>query len=242
MEFDCIIPYGPNDWNIINSCIEYTRKNVINLRNIYVISYDKNFYHPLAITISEDLFPFCKTDILNIINDKNRSGWYLQQLIKLYSHTIIKDLSEYFLIIDSDVIFLKPTTFFEDNLPLYNYSYENHSFYFEHMNKLHFSLKKVSNLSGICHHIIFKQEYLNTLFKLIEDFHNKIFWKVFLEKLKDINHSSGASEYEMYFNYLHIYYPKSFKIRHLKYTDDCKIDLRNVKDNHYVANHHYLKY
>lgn len=240
MYFDCVIPYGPNDKNIINVCINYASKNLIGLRNIYVISYDKDFSHNLSKTIDENLFPFNKKDIEKIVNP-NRSGWYLQQLLKMYAHKVIDNLSEYFLIIDSDTIFLKPTEFFENEIPLYNFSFENNIPYFIHMKKLHPSLKKVSDKSGICHHIMFKQEYLNSLFKLVEDFHSQSFWEVFIDKIEGINSHAVASEYEIYFNYIHIYYPNNFKLRYLKYKDVETIDFQNKNNNFYVSNHHYIR-
>jgi len=38
MLFDIVIPVGPHDLSIISSTIEYTQKNVIGYRNIYLIS------------------------------------------------------------------------------------------------------------------------------------------------------------------------------------------------------------
>jgi hypothetical protein len=240
MEFDCIIPYGPNDKNVINLCIEYAKKNLIGLRNIYIISYDKDFSNPLSKTINEDIFPFNKNKISKVINP-DRAGWYLQQLIKLYSYKIINDLTEYYLILDSDTIFLKPTKFFDNAKPLYNFGTEYHCHYFEHMNKLHPSLKKSSSKSGICHHMIFKKNILNSLFKLIEEYHNKEFWEVFIEKTIGINSHSIASEYEIYFTYIHIYFSDSFKIRQLKYQDLPTIDFSNINDNDYISNHFYMR-
>ena len=37
--FDIVIPLGPDDKSIIEKQIEYTKKNVIGYRNIYLISY-----------------------------------------------------------------------------------------------------------------------------------------------------------------------------------------------------------
>ena len=40
--FDIVIPVGPNDENVINQQIEYTKKNIIGYRNIYLICKDQN--------------------------------------------------------------------------------------------------------------------------------------------------------------------------------------------------------
>ena len=55
--FDIVIPVGPNDIDIINNQIIYTKKNVIGYRNIYLISCNDSLYIDGCITIKEDIFP-----------------------------------------------------------------------------------------------------------------------------------------------------------------------------------------
>jgi hypothetical protein len=218
MLYDCVIPYGPNDQSMINLCIENARKNLVDLRNIYIVSYDKNFQHPLSTTIDEKIYPFQMEDVKKYINPE-RTGWYLQQLLKMYSHKAIPELSEYFLILDSDTIFNKRTEMFYKNTPLYNVGTEYHLPYFKHMNKLLPELRKISPHSGICHHMIFNQNILNEIFHKVEERYQEKFWIKFLEFAKESNHTSGASEYEIYFTYLHIFHPLQFKIRFLKWQN-----------------------
>ena len=54
-----------------------------------------------------------------------------------YNKDIIPDILDNYLVLDSDTIFLKPTTFFENNIPLYNYGTEYNLPYFIHMINLH---------------------------------------------------------------------------------------------------------
>ena len=63
--------------------------------------------------------------------------WYLQQLLKLYACNVIPDILDRYLVIDSDTFFLKPTTFIENDVCLYNYGSEYHKPYFKHMLLLH---------------------------------------------------------------------------------------------------------
>jgi len=245
--FDIVIPVGPNDYNILKNMIEYTLKNIMNYRNIYIIS-SKNFEISNTIYINEnEVFPFNFISILEITKSKNRSGWYFQQLIKLYSGLYIKDILNNYLCIDVDTFFLKKIFFFEDNLPLYNeekplneYLPENYEPYFIHMKKLHPTLVKKSIICGISHHMVFENHILKKLFKLVEDFHNIPFWKVFLNNL-DINHieKAGASEYEIYFNYSMIYNKNNFKLRKLKWINYNKIIHDTNLD--YISIHYYLR-
>jgi hypothetical protein len=236
--FDIVIPVGPNDINVIDNMIKHTKKNIIGYRNIYLVSYDPNIVFEGCITIDENIFPFNTALIDNLINSKERSGWYLQQLIKLYCSFTIKNILSNYLVIDSDTIFIKPTTFFKKNIPLYNFGSEYHQPYFNHMVKLHPSLTKQTSYSGICHHMVFQKDKLSKLFKLVEEKKKNRFWKVFLLLIdkNDIMHS-GASEYEIYFNYIQIYHKNEFKIRQLNWQNNDS----SIKDNDlvYYSNHWY---
>jgi len=240
MEFDIVIPVGPNDSFIIKGMIEHTIKNIIGYRNIYLVSYDPNIKIDKCITINENIFPFNKESISEIIGYHERVGWYLQQLIKLYSGSTIPGILNNYLVIDSDTHFMNPTNFFNNGLPLYNYGIEYHIPYFDHMNKLHPILTKQTTHSGICHHMVFQQNILIDLFKLVEDYHKKEFFKVFLESInKNDILGSGASEYEIYFNYLHIYHKDLFIIRPLQWENRSNI----INDNNldYISCHHYMR-
>ena len=72
------------------------------------------------------------------------------------------------------------------------------------MKKLDPSLVKVTNYSGICHHMIFETKYIKEIFKIVETNHNDLFYNVFLKSV-NLNYNSGASEYEIYFNYIFKY-------------------------------------
>jgi hypothetical protein len=61
------------------------------------------------------------------------------------------------------------------------------------------------------------------MMRLVEEHHNgKIFWRVFLEEVTDIM-GSGASEYEMYFNYMIRYHGADFRIRALQWGNAPRI-------------------
>ena len=239
--FDIVIPIGPNDKSIIYDMVNFTKQNIIGYRNIYLVSYDPLINIEDCITINENIYPFSKNTIREIIGDSDRIGWYLQQLIKLYSFKIINGLLDNYLVIDSDTFFLKPTSFFKDNIPLYNIGYEYHIPYFDHMIKLHPTLLKQTNYSGITHHMIFQKHILQHLFDIVELYNNNIFWISFLKCIneKDI-HRSGASEYEIYFNFLHIYYDNKFHIRVLEW-DNTNINTNTNTNLNYISNHWYIR-
>jgi hypothetical protein len=239
-EFDIVIPVGPNDKNIIYKQIEYTKLNIIGYRNIYLICYDPSIKIDGCITIDEKN-PYFSLDTVSSIHGKlNRNGWYLQQLLKLYAFKIIPDLLERYLIIDSDTLFLKPTTFVKNNKCLYNYGTQYHAPYFQHMLILDVDLIRVDNdKSGICHHMMFEQKYLIELMDKIEKIHDDTFYNVFLLSCSVSDFTgSGASEYEIYFNYMLYNHRDKIELRELKWRDATILDIDDTLD--YISCHWYI--
>ena len=237
--FDIVIPVGPNDINVIKDQIVYTKKNIIGYRNIYIITVDTSLKIDDIITISEDIFPFTIKTVEIYHSKLERNGWYLQQLLKLYAGLVIPDILDKYLVIDSDTYFLKPTEFIKDNKCLYNYGTENHYPYFEHMNRMHGNFVKMSNMSGICHHMIFETKYIKELFSIVEN-NNMKFYDIFLSSVTDYN-KSGASEYEIYFNYMLKYNKNMIEIRPLKWANVNNINDNLDKDYDYISYHWYIR-
>lgn len=238
--FDIVIPVGPNDVKVIDKQIEYTKKNVIGYRNIFLVTHDPNLNVNGCITIDESIYPFNKSLVEQIHGKSDRNGWYLQQLLKLYAGLVIPNIMEKYLVIDSDTFFLKPTTFIENGKCLYNHGHEEHNYYFQHMKRLHPDLYRVHpDKSGICHHMMFETKYIKELFKLIEDKHNDNFYNVFLKQVHTNESDSGASEYEIYFNYINKFKQNDIIIRHLKWCNS-----RGIQENspyQYVSCHYYMR-
>ena len=239
--FDIIIPVGPNDKEVIETQINFTKKNIIGYRNIYLIAHDSSLHIEGCITISENIFPFTIKTVEKYHGKLSRNGWYLQQLLKLYACNVITDILDRYLVIDSDTFFLKPTTFIENDICLYNYGSEYHKPYFKHMLLLHKDFIKMDQeKSGICHHMIFEKKYINEIISIIEHTHHDLFYNVFLKMVID-KAGSGASEYELYFNYMIKNHKDKIKIRPLKWkntNDILKIDNYN---NDYVSWHWYMR-
>ena len=239
--FDIVMCVGPNDITIVDQVLPYTKKNVIGYRNIYLVCSNPDIFISDTITVDEKLFPFKKDDVASIFGKNDRNGWYLQQLLKLYSGNVIPGILKRYLIIDCDTHFLKPTQFItDDGKHIFTTGTEYHKPYFLHMNRLHYSLKKTHKLSGISHHSFFHRDRVNEMIKMVEDyFENKMpFWKIFLNMV-DINQitGSGASEYELYLTYMYLYHPNDIFIRQLNWENLSKLDITNSKDNDFVSIH-----
>ena len=239
--FDIVIPVGPSDASCISNQLVHTKKNIVGYRNIYLVSYDPALRIEGTTTIDERSFPFTLGDVASCHSPNSRNGWFLQQLLKLYAGVCVPGILERYLVIDSDTFFLRPTMFIEDGKCLYNYGTEYHTPYFQHMARLHPTLTKLLPArSGICHHMMFETRFVKELFALVENVHKKKFWVVFLEQVdKAHNIHSGASEYEIYFNYMLKYHPDEIMIRPLRWANVGKLDLDAAFD--YVSYHHYMR-
>lgn len=211
--FDVVVPVGPDDITFLEKHVQYIRQNVMGFRNIYLIIYDDTIRIPGCITISESAFPFSKSDGL-FIPMNTRKGWYLQQLLKMYSVFVIPGILENILVVDADTVFTKPTCFIQDDKFVYGFSHHNHWPYFIHAEKLHPSFTKPNKISGIVHYMMFQRKYLKKIMNMVEQRHEKPFWRVFLEKV-DTNEQSGASEYELYFNFMVRMFPEKIVLREL---------------------------
>ena len=240
--FDIIVPVGRNEIESIQRQIEYTKKNIIGFRNIYIVTPFKDLAISGCTVIDERIFPFSLKTVEEKHGSPLRAGWYLQQIIKIYCGFVIPGILDKYLIIDADTYFLKPTRFIEGGKCLYNPGTEYHTPYFEHMKRVHPSLYRVNPLmSGICHHMIMETKYVKDLIEIVESCHNgKKFWEVFLDMVqpRDIL-GSGASEYEMYFNFMLIYYPEKIRVRPLGWANLPTIEDNGIYD--YVSVHWYLR-
>jgi len=244
--FDILVCHGPNDDSLLDLNIRYNSANIVDRNNIYVITHDKHLKRSDCLVFHESIFPFSVEDIKKETSE-TRYGWYLQQLIKLYAHNVIPSLSEYYLVIDCDTIFLKPTVFFEEGVPLYNTGSEYHIPYFEHLSRVHSTFTKQVKESGICHHMMFNKIILKELFLLVETDYNKnksekiSFWKILLICIDKLHvQYSGFSEYEMYFNYILKFHRDKMMIRQLYWKNTTTLNLISSDNNlNYVSYHFY---
>jgi hypothetical protein len=210
MKIDILIVHGPSDDDILPYTVSQIRKYVKDFRNIYIVSHDAEIdlfdaevFRDCKI-IDEKTFPISINDVNSIIQTPKRNGWYYQQLLKLYASLVIEEMLDDYVVVDADTLFLKEISFKSGVRYMFNMGDEHHIPYFEHMNRVHPSFEKMVKLSGISHHMIFNRMIVSEMMMLVERHHNFTpFWEVFLnEVLPEQRQFSGASEYEMYFNYM----------------------------------------
>lgn len=254
---DVVIPAIGKDLPTLELCISGIRENCPQVRRVFVVS--KKPLTASAEWIDEAIFPFTKLDVAmeltrgNVNQAKSymsikgsRAGWYYQQLLKFYACFCIPGISSNLLILDGDAVFLNPVQFVkEDGGSLYNVGDEHHPPYFEHGAKLIPGFRRLwPEYSGICHHMLLQKSVLIDLFSVVEKVHQIDFWRAFcrcvdLDKIQ----LPGASEYEIYFNFVFAS-SMQMEIRPLKWRNsDCLSKLQYYKKEgyHYVSFHSYAR-
>lgn len=148
-----------------------------------------------------------------------RTGWYVQQFIKLGYSKICKD--EYYLLWDSDTIPVKRIELFdEDGVPFIDCKTEYHKPYFDTIGNLLPGYKKQVKESFIAEHMLINKQVMLDLINDIEqntalagvDYIEKIINAIDSKELA----SSGFSEFETYGTYVYKKYPDRYKVRKWK--------------------------
>ena len=247
-EIDVIIPAIEKDLATLDKAIASIKENGTNVRRVIVIS--KNKLSLNAEWVKESSFPFSKSDIAKIMNvhpSHKRIGWYYQQLLKLYTPFVIKDLTDKILILDADTIFLQPTQFVNDQgQALLNIGLENNEAYHAHAKRLWPEYNKVyPSYSGISNYMVFDKDILIDLIDVVEKQHGDLFWKSFIQKVDPNDYSfAGASEYEIYFNFALIRHPNKVVIRPLKWRSVNTLRTLNLYKEHgysFITSHAYTR-
>ncbi len=245
---DVVIPCTDKDIETLPYCIEAALKNVQNIRRVIIVS--STNLTDRAEWFDEALFPFSKEDVRKALDRKkkkvgSRLGWYYQQLLKFYAPRVIPGISSNVLILDADTIFLRPVSFLSDEGgSLFCYDKKKFLFYHEHMQKL-VGIKRVyPSYSGIVHHMLFQRNVIDALFNTIENKHRVPVWKAFCRCVdpKSLSYS-GASEYEIYFNFALTYFPQC-QLRPLKFRDVDSLENQDtwIEEGYdFISCHSYLR-
>jgi len=265
--FDIVVPVGPNDVGRIHRQLAQLQF-AVGRRHTFVITARQADGLPQfdgCETIDEASFPFKMADVAAAHGARTRNGWYFQQLLKLYA-SVIPGILDRYLIVDADTFLLRPINFVVSGtntvvganapqpIPAYAIGTGLHAPYFAHMACLHpLLIRMYPDLSGICHHMVFQRAHIEILFALVEDFHSrggqagapkKEFWQIFLDSVNPADYDgSGASEYEIYFNFLLRLFPHEIAVRPLRWANAPATVLdgdSQLADLDYVSCHHYL--
>lgn len=213
---DVVIPATVDDLESLNLCIDGIKENCNELGRIIVVSSKR--LSDKAEWVDEKAFPFSKYEVAYYLNEKDAEAaaeylrkspvelqGYYQQLIEAYAPFVIPNISSNVLVLDPDIIFLKPVSFLNsDSAGLYAPTTGYQQSHFIHAEALVPGFKRFFfTYSAMTHHIVLQKCVLNDLFGVVEKQHGMPFWKAFCKCVaKEDLISNGASLHEIYFNFV----------------------------------------
>ena len=205
IELDVIIPAVEKDLGTLPHAIEGVRRNLMHpIRKISVVAPDSSKIRELCHRLNVDFVceqivaPLTREDIDYVVNGRDRSGWLLQQLIKLNADSVAA--TENFLILDADTVLIKPQRLKTDGRSVLMVSEEHHRPYYRTYERL-FGHPPQSLLSFVCHYMIFNKQILMLLREAIQNRTQRPWARAIVESI-DKNEASSFSEYETYGNFL----------------------------------------
>ena len=214
---DCIVPYHKKDRALLSWCINGIRQNLEVSRIIIVCSQacEEDVKQVGAIFLDED-------SVVQGLTGQSyqhyRWSWYWQQILKLAVADIVA--TPYYLVVDSDTVFLRPVSFFNDlGRPLYATATEFHSPYFDVFYQLlRFHARR--EYSFTVHHMIYNREIVIEMRNKFRD--EKPWWKDivrYIEPQPPWNHPSQVNEQETYGHYVKEMHPEEVNIRPLQWRN-----------------------
>lgn len=213
---DVLIPAVEKDLSTLPYVINSVRKYVTHpIGQIYVVSPPSSRIKALCQQkrckyINEHtVLPIRKKDIHYRTSRWDRSGWLLQQLLKLSGDKICS--RKHFLVIDADTVLIRPHLFRSKQKTIYYCRKWSRGEYFRAYRRL-LGNKATSPVSFVTHYMLFDKAKLIRLKRRIEERHRCSWYTAIL---KSVNRSSqfGFSEFETYGNYVNTAYPGSMIIR-----------------------------
>ena len=230
-KMNLIIPISSIDFEKVKVNYKFYKKYIFGINNLVFIGNEEvekliNEYHSI----------FEKTKFINekslidvdrikkLIEKRNqkaikRSGWYIQQFLKMQYCMFCKD--KYYLIWDCDTIPIKKVNMFNnDRKPYFDVKEEYNKPYFITMEKLLPELGKKYNYSFISEHMLIRTKIMKNLINRIENniniYGDKWYEKIINSISIDDLPTSGFSEFETYGTFANVHYNDSYKIRKWK--------------------------
>lgn len=145
-----------------------------------------------------------------------RASWAYQQLLKLGAANYIDGLSERYLAIDSDLIFLRRVTFAGARFP-YSRSTEYHRPYQEAYRRL-LGEEPRGDESYTAHHMLYDQGFLAQMFGQIERLHDERWAEAYVGAI-DFSQASSINEQDTYAHWVRTHHPDDAEHRQLRWRD-----------------------
>jgi len=213
---DVVIPVATKDVEMLPLVLQGVRRFVKHkIDHIYLASSPNQqiarFAHEHGCTFvnEDDLSPLPKADIDYICNGIDRSGWLLQQLIKLNADSVCEN--DMYLALDADTVLIQEHIFFHGKT-IFRFDKKYYKPFFR-THELLFNSKPTSIVSYVCHLMLFNVDVLKKFKDTISQLH-QCNWSTAILAAIDTNEKSYFSEYESYANFFSQHYKKDMELRY----------------------------
>lgn len=213
--FNVIIPAAYKDFGFLPRVVKYIKMYINPSKIVIIIDTRLSKFLPCSIKKFDGVIIIDENYVVENLSFKNvkvllaqhgspvfRTGWFLQQFLKLGFATSKYCDTQYYLSWDADTLPLRNISFFDDNgHPYATMKKEHNEAYFVAMKRL-LNLNKYANFSYIAEHMMFHKGVMKKM--LAEIMESNIPGNSWVEKIinatesKDVN---SFSEFETYGNY-----------------------------------------
>ncbi|MBO4439333.1 MAG: hypothetical protein J5798_08285 [Spirochaetaceae bacterium] len=222
-----VIPVAKKNIEILKKNIIYIRK-FLNPSNVYILTAKENFSdfedlkNQLTVLDENEIIKDVTFNTIDGIIEKTsipakRTGWYFQQLLKMF-WCYYPLCADFYTVWDADTFPLKPIELFsKDGKPYMHTKTENHTAYFETIEKL-LNMKKEVDYSFISEKMTFSKKIMQELLNEISNANvdgDSAIEKIIFTADKSSN-EFGFSEFETYGTYVHYKYADFYQIQNLK--------------------------
>ncbi|QAY67263.1 DUF6492 family protein [Paenibacillus protaetiae] len=213
---DLIIPVIEKDLKTLPHVVQAAKQNVRHtIGDVIIVAPDKPAIRSLCsrngyrFVNENSVLPLRKQDIRYSSKHWERSGWMLQQLLKLSGDKLAS--TKHFLVIDADTVLLRPHTFIAGGQTTYYTRNWSQPEYYRTYQKL-IGRKAAAPRSFVTHYMLFEKAKLRELKRHIEQRHGRIWYKAILASMNK-KRQFAFSEYETYGNFVYSRYPQSVKLK-----------------------------
>lgn len=229
MNYDIIIPVTERNLQMLNIVVVYLRKNVPHGKVVCIgrSSLEKGCQGINCEFIDEDYLyeGLTYAVIKNMIIQRDqysgwRTGWYLQQFLKMAYAFSCED--NYYLVWDVDTIPINRIEMLDqEGKPFFDIKEEYHRPYFTLIKKLfHSQIKRENEFSYISEHMLINTDYMKRMVCEIDNdsmLEGNNFFQKIINTILDIDlGGSGFSEFETYGNYVYRRFPGIYQFRKLR--------------------------
>lgn len=228
-KFNVIIPAAYKDFEFLQKTIKYVSLNIKPQKIFLIIDTRLIKFLPKKVKsntlvkvldengLLENLsFDCVKNNLVNHGMPAKRTGWFLQQFIKLGFALSESCDTDYYLSWDADTLPLRNIEFFtSDGKPIFTKKKEHNQAYFDTLSKI-LELGEYADFSYIAEHMMFNKNVMTEMLGDIEK--SPIYGDSWYEKIinaTDPTNVNSFSEFETYGNYCLNRYPGMYAIRQL---------------------------